>query len=381
MVQKKQPRIIIAIDSFKGCLSSLEAAEAVERGILRVLPSSTVVKVPVADGGEGTVDALVDATQGEYHYGHYSDPLGRKREARFGLSNDKKTAFIEVAETTGLTLVEPEYRNPLKLSSKGVGEQIKTALDIGVRAFIICLGGSATVDCGTGMLAALGARFYSYETELDPIPDSLKYLTRIDLSGLDNRLNQSTFLIACDVDNPLTGSNGASFIFGPQKGATLQQCSSLDEILTNIAIHYENASGVSILHRPMMGAAGGISAAFAAFFPTEFLPGIELVLRYLDFNTLIQGADLIITGEGSLDSQSIQGKTPYGICKIANKQNIPVIALAGKVELKPKFFLDHGFTGVFSIANGPITLEYSLQNAQELLAFTVENIINIKLAY
>ncbi len=371
------PKIVIAIDSYKGCLSSLEAANSVARGIHRVLPEAKIIKVPVADGGEGSLQALVDASCGFLESTLSYDPIHRKIKTKFGLTPDRKTAFIEVAASIGLTLVEKNLRKPLTSSSYGVGQQIKAALDLGVRNFIICLGGSATTDGGAGMLSALGVEFLQDNLKLKATPLSLANLNRISLSNLDKRLQESTFLVASDVLNPLTGPNGAAFTFSPQKGATPKEVAFLDDFLIRLANIYEKTTNKKILKEPKMGAAGGITAALVAFFNAKIVRGINLILDYLEFEQLIQGADLIITGEGSLDKQSISGKTPLGVCEYGNKYNIPVIALAGKVLTEPGLFLSHGFKAVFSITPGPISLEESLSKGDELLAFSAENLANI----
>ncbi len=371
------PKIVIAIDSYKGSLSSVEAANSVEKGILRVLPQAEIVKVPVADGGEGSLQALVEASQGSLQTITAYDPILRIKETKFGLSSEQTTAFIEVAESIGLTLVEENLRKPLTSTSFGVGQQIKAALDLGVRNFIICLGGSATTDGGAGMLNALGAAFFRGNMELKANPLSLINLDSISLDNLDPRLQESVFLVASDVENPLTGPNGAAFTFSPQKGAAPQEVAFLDDFLTRLAKVYEKTTYKKILTIPKLGAAGGIAAALVAFLNAKIMRGIDLILDYLEFEHLIQGADLIITGEGSLDRQSLAGKTPLGVCEYGNKYNIPVIALAGKVLTEPGLFLSQGFKAVFSIAPGPISLAESLAKADELLAFQAENIVNL----
>lgn len=371
------PKIVIAIDSFKGSLSSLEAAQSIENGLRRVLPQVEISKIPVADGGEGTIESLVAATKGKLITSEVHDPLLRPIKTDFGLSGDGQTAFIEVFKTAGLTLVEPHLRNPLKATSFGVGEQIIQAYSLGVRNFIICLGGSAVTDGGSGMLAALGARFYSEHKELKPLPEELIEVTHLDLSDLHPLVKECTFSVACDVDNPLIGPKGAAFTFGPQKGASLADCQILDQMLTKLGHLYEKEASIPLLSVPKTGAAGGLGAAFMAFFAAKLVSGINLVLDFLDFDSAIIGADLIITGEGSLDSQSLSGKTPIGIVNRVKETKIPVIALAGSVAVLPTVFLHAGFLAVFSIAPGPISLEYSIQNAAELLAFQAENLANI----
>ncbi|MDD2430149.1 MAG: glycerate kinase [Bacillota bacterium] len=373
----RAPKIILALDSFKGSLSSLEAATAVESGIKRALPKANIIKIPVADGGEGTAETLVLADSGTMHKIVCHDPLLRKMECYFGLSKDKQTAFIEVAQSTGLTLVEPHLRDPLSSTTYGVGEQIKAALELGARNFIVCLGGSSTVDGGAGLLQALGVRFYSGEFEIEATPKALDSLTRIDTTGLDPRIKEATFRAACDVDNPLCGKNGAAYVFGPQKGASAHDVKFLDQLLLKLGLLYEEATQTPILTEPKMGAAGGIPAALKAFLGAQLEPGVNLVLDFLNFDSRIADADLIITGEGSLDCQSLGGKTPLGVLKAGKKAGIPVIALAGKVELNASTFLDAGFKAVFSIAPGPISLEESVQRASELLSFTAENVINL----
>ena len=370
----KSPKVVLALDSFKGSLSSHEAVAAAAAGVRRVLQDAEILKIPVADGGEGTAQVLAEAASGSMHQVTCKDPLFRDIQCSFGLSKDRETAFIEVAASSGLTLVDPSLRDPLSTSSFGVGQQIKAALDLGARHFIICLGGSATVDGGAGLLETLGARFFKGSEQVKAIPKELTTATRIDASNLDYRLKEASFTVLCDVDNPLTGRDGAARIFGPQKGAGPEEIEFLDEFLTVLGSLYQETTGVAVLDKRHMGAAGGIPAALTAFFDAKIVSGIDFVLDFLNFDTKLLGANLVITGEGSLDHQSLRGKTPVGVCRRANLAGVPVVCIAGRVEPAPQLFLEAGFTAVFSICPGPMSLGEALEQAAELLAFQSENV-------
>ena len=323
-------KIVIAPDSFKECLTALEVAQAIEEGILSVMPDAECIKVPVADGGEGTVRSLVDATGGQLLQCTVTGPLGEPVTAALGLLGDRETAVIEMAEASGLALVPPDKRNPLHTTTYGTGELISKALDLGARQLIIGIGGSATNDGGIGMMQALGVRFLDKAGQ--PVPPGgagLLLLDQIDTSNLDQRLADVNCRVACDVNNPLTGPSGASHIFGPQKGATPEQVALLDRALMHYDQLLQCQLGKNVGLVPGAGAAGGMGAALLAFLNTSLQPGIEIVMEAVDLVGQLQGADLVITGEGRIDGQTVCGKTPVGVSRLAKASGLPVIAIAG----------------------------------------------------
>ena len=302
-------KIVIAPDSYKESLSALEVAQAVEAGFRQVFPDADYVLVPVADGGEGTVDAMVAATGGRKETVTVSGPLGEPVEAFYGLTGDGDTAVIEMAAASGLALVPPDRRNPLLTNSRGTGELIRAALDAGARRFILGIGGSATNDGGAGMVQALGVRLLDLEgRELDGSGGDLARLERIDVSALDPRLAECRIEVACDVDNPLTGARGASAVFGPQKGATPEMVQALDANLARLARIVGRDLGVAVDTVPGAGAAGGMGAAMLAFFGATLKPGIEIVTAAVDLDTHVRDADLVITGEGRIDFQTVSAR-------------------------------------------------------------------------
>ena len=357
-------KIIIAPDSFKESLSSLEVARQIQAGFKEVFPDAEVLKLPVADGGEGTVEALVAATDGEIRKVSVSGPLGAPVEAFYGVCGDGRTAVIEMAAASGLALVPAERRNPLLTGSFGTGQLIRRALDEGLRHLIIGIGGSATNDAGAGMLQALGVRLLDGQgRELPAGGGALRRLEKIDAGSLDPRIRDCRIEVACDVDNPLTGERGASAVFGPQKGATPAMVAELDANLANFARRVERDLGRSIDTAPGAGAAGGMGGALMAFLSARLRPGIEIVLDAVDLKTLVQDADLVITGEGRIDGQSVYGKTPVGVARIAAQQGVPVIALAGSLGPDAEAVLECGIQALFSVVNGPCSLEEALASA------------------
>ena len=343
-------KIVIAPDSYKESLSALEVAQAVEAGFRQVFPDADYVLVPVADGGEGTVDAMVAATGGRKETVTVSGPLGEPVEAFYGLTGDGDTAVIEMAAASGLALVPPDRRNPLLTNSRGTGELIRAALDAGARGFILGIGGSATNDGGAGMVQALGARLLDLEgRELDGSGGDLARLERIDVSALDPRLAECRIEVACDVDNPLTGARGASAVFGPQKGATPEMVQALDANLARLARIVGRDLGVAVDTVPGAGAAGGMGAAMLAFFGATLKPGIEIVTAAVDLDTHVRDADLVITGEGRIDFQTVHGKTPIGVARVAKRHGKPVIGIAGSLGAEVGVVHAHGIDAVFSV--------------------------------
>ena len=356
-------KIIIASDSFKGCLSSLEVARAAERGIRKVLPDCEIACIPVADGGEGTTEALVDAMHGRFVACTVRDPLMKPVQARYGILGDGITAVIEMASASGLTLVPPDKRNPMIATTFGVGEIIGDALDRGCRRFLVGIGGSATNDAGAGMLQALGFRFFdSAGNELGKGGQILEHIARVDAAGAKPALRESVFTIACDVRNPFSGENGAAHVYARQKGADDAMILQLDKGLRHFASVVLAATGKDIDGFPGAGAAGGLGGGFLAFLPATLKPGISMVLEALDFDSRIRNADLIITGEGKLDRQTGMGKTPAGVLEAGKKQRIPVVAIGGAVE-ETDALLQQGFLAVLSIQSGPASLEQAMDKA------------------
>ena len=368
-------KIVIAPDSYKESLSALEVAQAVEAGFRQVFPDADYVLVPVADGGEGTVDAMVAATGGRKETVTVSGPLGEPVEAFYGLTGDGDTAVIEMAAASGLALVPPDRRNPLLTNSRGTGELIRAALDAGARRFILGIGGSATNDGGAGMVQALGVRLLDLEgRELDGSGGDLARLERIDVSALDPRLAECRIEVACDVDNPLTGARGASAVFGPQKGATPEMVQALDANLARLARIVGRDLGVAVDTVPGAGAAGGMGAAMLAFFGATLKPGIEIVTAAVDLDTHVRDADLVITGEGRIDFQTVHGKTPIGVARVAKRHGKPVIGIAGSLGAEVGVVHAHGIDAVFSVLGKPCTLDEALRDAAANVELTARNV-------
>ena len=370
-------RIVVAPDSFKGSASAREVAEAVAEGLRRGLPGVQVETVPMADGGEGTVEAVVAATGGRYVEVQATGPLGEPVRARFGLLGDGATAVIEMAAASGLPLVPPERRNPMVATTYGTGQLIRAALDRGARRLIIGIGGSATVDGGVGMAQALGARFLDARgRELGPGGGALDRLERIDLSGMDPRLRTAEILVACDVTNPLYGPEGAAAVFGPQKGATPEMVAQLDANLRRLAEVIRRDLGVDVSTLPGGGAAGGLGAGLVAFCGAHLRPGVELVMEAVGLERRLQGADLVVTGEGALDRQTPFGKTPAGVGRLARRLGIPAVAIVGSIgEGVDRETLEAcGLAGIVSIVPRPMPLEQAMRQAVPLLLEAAERL-------
>ncbi len=354
---RKNPRIVVASDSFKGSLTSIEVAEAVGEGILAVYPDAEIIKINVADGGEGTTEAILESTDGEIVTAEASDPLGRKIKTFYGLTGNGRTAIIEVAAASGLTLLSPSERNPMAASTFGTGEIIVDAIDRGCRKFMIGLGGSATNDCGLGMLTALGYKFHdSYGNTLDGCGVSLARVASIDDSNVHPHLHDCEFTVACDVDNPLFGPRGAAYTFAPQKGADMHMVHELDEGLRNFSMRIHEFCGKDVSTIPGSGAAGGLGAAFMGFTDCSMVRGIDMVLDAVHFEEIISGADLVITGEGRIDEQTARGKVPAGILKRAKNQGIKIVAIGGTVACQ-----NLGFDATIQITPTGMALETAMQ--------------------
>ena len=368
-------KIVIAPDSYKESLSALEVASAIEAGFREIFPEAEYVKIPVADGGEGTVEAMVAAMQGNIVRLTVTGPLGKPVEAFYGLSGDERTAFIEMAAASGLELVPAAQRDPLITTSFGTGELIKDALDRGVDHFIIGIGGSATNDGGSGMMQALGAQLLDeHGKQIAYGGGALPQLARIDIEQLDARIKQCRFEVACDVSNPLTGDKGASAIFGPQKGATPELVQQLDKALEHYATLIHRDLDIDVLHIDGGGAAGGMGAALHAFCQAELRSGIEIVTEALGLAEQVKDADLVITGEGRIDSQSINGKVPIGVAKVAKQFDKPVIGIAGSLTADVGVVHQHGLDAVFSVLFSICSLDDALANAAQNVRLTARNV-------
>lgn len=368
-------KIVIAPDSYKESLSALDVATAIETGFREIYPHAEYVKVPVADGGEGTVEAMVAATQGHIVQVSVTGPLGEPVNAFYGLSGDMRCAYIEMAAASGLESVPPTRRNPLLTTSWGTGELIRHALDAGVSQIIIGIGGSATNDGGAGMAQALGAKLLNAgQQQIAPGGGALETLARIDLSELDPRLADCRIDVACDVTNPLTGPQGASAVFGPQKGATAAMIERLDRGLQHFAQIIDRDLDIDVLSLEGGGAAGGMGAALYAFCGANPRPGIEIVTDALGLADLVADADLVITGEGRIDSQTIHGKVPVGVAKVAKRYNVPVIGIAGSLTADVGVVHQHGLDAVFSVLYSVCTLDEALANAAANVRMTARNV-------
>ncbi|MCL2896422.1 glycerate kinase [Brenneria tiliae] len=375
-------KIVIAPDSYKESLSAQEVATQIEAGFREIFPDACYIKLPVADGGEGTVEAMVAATHGEIVKVKVTGPLGDNVDAFFGLSGDKKTAFIEMAAASGLEQVPAQRRNPLLTTSYGTGELIRCALDHGVRHCIIGIGGSATNDGGAGMAQALGAKLLDESgAQIGFGGGELDKLASIDIGELDPRIKKCRFEVACDVTNPLTGEQGASAIFGPQKGATEEMIERLDNALKHYAAVIRDDLDMDVEHVPGAGAAGGMGAALRAFCGADLRQGIEIVTEALGLDELVRDAALVITGEGRIDSQTIHGKVPIGVARVAKRHHKPVIGIAGSLTADVGIVHQHGLDAVFSVLYNVCSLDEALENAAENVRMTARNIAaTIKLA-
>lgn len=350
-------KIVVAPDSFKGSLTAAEVSDAIEQGTREIFPEAEIVKIPMADGGDGTVQCLVNATGGEILREKVKGPLGGEVLASYGILGDKKTAVIEMAEASGLTLVPENQRNPLITTTYGTGQLIKAALDQGCRKMIIGIGGSATNDGGAGMLQALGVKLLNQEgKEVGFGGGELKKIFRIDTKYLDNRLSETKVLIASDVSNPLCGPQGASRIYGPQKGATPEIIEELDKSLSYFAELIKRDLNKDVKDIPGAGAAGGLGASLMAFLDAELRPGIEIIIEIVKLEQAIKDADLVITGEGKIDGQTIYGKAPIGVAKIAKKYNIPVIAVAAIIGDDADIVYQYGINTLLKISEPPMSL-------------------------
>ena len=366
-------KIVVAPDSFKGSVSALEAANAIEQGLRRVFPDAVIDKIPMADGGEGTVQSLVDATGGHLQTQRVLAPLENEVDAQFGILADSETAVIEMAAASGLTLVPADKRNPLRTTTYGTGQLIHTALEAGCRRFIIGIGGSATNDGGAGMAEALGVRLLDANGEEIPHGGGgLGQLASIDVSGLHPAVAETETVVACDVNNPLTGPGGASHVYGPQKGATPEMIETLDAHLAHFDGVLTRTLGKSFNDIPGAGAAGGLGAGLMAFLNAELRLGVDIMVDAVNLTERVKGASLVFTGEGQLDFQTAFGKTPVGVAKVAKTHNIPVIAIAGGIAEGAEAVYEAGIDAMLGIVQEPMELEDAVADASRLIADTAE---------
>jgi glycerate 2-kinase len=350
-------KVLVAMDSLKGSLSSIEANQSIAEGFYKSGLDVTVETVPVADGGEGTVESLVHATGGRFVEAIVTGPIGKPVSARYGILGDKATGVIEIAEACGLPLLTKEQRNPLKTTSFGVGELILDAINNGCKEIIVGLGGSSTNDAGVGMLQALGFQFYNKDGSAVSFGGAvLKDIIKIDASLVPEKVRSTRFRVACDVNNPLYGVNGAAYIYGPQKGASPEMVVKLDEGLQNFAGVVLEQFGFNLQGISGAGAAGGLGAAFAGFLQAKLESGVAVILEMTRLEEKLEGVNLVITGEGKLDGQTSMGKAPAGIAGLAKKHKIPAIAFAGDVSERNPSLHDSGISAYFTIVGGPVDL-------------------------
>lgn len=369
-------KIVIAPDSFKGCLNALNVAQAMRRGVQRVYPASVIDMIPMADGGEGTVEAILSAVPGVEVKVKVTDPLGRPIEASYGLIDNGATAIIEMAAASGLTLLSDKEKNPRISSTYGTGLLIRDALERGVNKILLGIGGSATNDGGAGLAVALGVKLLdSQGKELPSGGAALAALANIDMSEINPHLSKAKIEVACDVQNPLCGPEGASVVYGPQKGASPEDVKELDAALKNLGERLSAVAGINLLELVGGGAAGGLGAGVVGFLGAQLRPGSQMVLEVSKADEKIQCADLVLTGEGRTDFQTAYGKVPVGVAALAKRYDVPVLVISGSVEGPPDLLLDQGVLSCFSVSEGPATLEEAFAKAQDQLERAVWRIL------
>jgi len=375
-------KVVIAPDSLKECLSASRAARAIRRGVLTAAPEAEVVSVPMADGGEGTTEAIIEATGGEYRRASVADPLGRPVTATWGLCHGGKTAVVEMAQASGLERLAPHERDPMRTSTYGTGEMIAHALDAGAKEVIVGVGGSATVDGGTGMAEALGVRFFDSAGNAITgcCGGKLARIARIDPSGLDRRVGSTRFVVACDVTNPLVGPDGAARTYAPQKGADARQVEELERGLASLARVIERDLGAEVADMAGAGAAGGLAAGLVAFLGARICSGFGTVTRAVGLREKLVGADLLITAEGRLDWQSAFGKVVAGVAGLADQIGVPVLALAGSLGEGYRRVYKCGVRAALSIIDRPVGLAAAIAEAEPMLEATAESAVRLWLA-
>jgi glycerate kinase len=374
----REKTFVLAPDSFKESMTAKEVCIAMEQGIRKAFPTANYIHVPMADGGEGTVQSLVDASGGHIHYKEVRGPLGQTVTAKYGILGDGQTAAIEMASASGIHLVTKETKNPLITTTYGTGELIRECLDQGINKIIIGIGGSATNDGGTGMAEALGAKFLDEEGNLLPRGGGhLDKLANIDISSLDERLQHVEMIVACDVTNPLCGEHGASHVFGPQKGATPDMVQQLDRNLAHYAEVVKQQLHKDVRDIPGAGAAGGLGAGLLIFTQATLQKGIEIVIEYTGLRAKLADADYVFTGEGGIDFQTKFGKTPYGVAKAAKEADKKVIAVAGYIGEGIEALYTEGIDAIFGIVPGAADLEKLLSEGAQNVERTCENIARV----
>ncbi len=370
--------ILIAPDAFKECLSARRVALALKEGVESIFPEAEIRIAPMADGGEGTVESVIDATGGELIKLRVKDPLMRDTPSFYGITGDGSTAVIEMAAASGIELLSESERNPWITSTYGTGQLVRDALDRGCRRILLGIGGSATNDGGTGMAKALGADFLDRSgNDIGPGGGALANLVKIHLEGMDARIAATEILVACDVTNPLTGPDGASAVYGPQKGADRQMVNRLDRNLVHLDRLIREQLGKEISLVPGAGAAGGLGGGLMAFLGASLMKGFDMIAGTVELEEKIRWADLVITGEGRMDGQTQNGKTPYGVAQLAGKHGKPVVGVAGSIENDSKSMVDMGFQVIISIQEKPSDLDYAITHAEELLVRTGERIARL----
>ncbi len=367
------PKIVIAPQAFKGSLSAIEIARAMEEGVKRALPGAETVIVPVADGGDGTLETLTDASGGHIESATVTGPLGKPVTAEWGALGDGETAVIEMARSSGLALLQLDERDPRKTTTRGVGELILAALDTGHDRFIIGIGGSATNDGGAGVMQALGARLLNKQgKDLQPGGAALARLERIDTADVDPRVRSAKVVVACDVNNPLCGPTGASAVFGPQKGASPETVAELDSALSHFADVMQRDLGANVRNRPGAGAAGGLGAGLMGFLDADLRAGVDIVLDAVALEEKLDGADLVIVGEGQIDASTVFNKAPVGVARIAKKQGTPVLGLAGSLGEGYQEVHDLGIDAMFTLVDRPMTLNEAMADTRRLVRALAE---------
>lgn len=369
-------KVVLAPNAFKGSLSAVNAARVMAKGVLKACPQAETIAVPFADGGDGLSDIILDALQGEARFVAVSGPLGQTVRSSFCWVPDRDMAAVEMAKASGLALLNPEELDPLQASTYGTGQLIKAALDLEVSSIVVGIGGSATNDGGIGMAAALGVKFLDEKKQqVNPVGSELKRITEIDMSGLDPRISNTDIEVICDVHNPLSGENGAAYVYGPQKGASSAQVAELDAGLGNLASVIEQSLKIDVRWLPGAGAAGGLGAGLFAFLGAKLRSGVEVMLDLLHMEDKIKDADLVLTAEGKLDEQIAYGKGPAGVAACACKQGVPCIVIAGSIADELPDLDALGINAVFSLCPGPIALSKAMEGVSKYLLQTVEQVV------
>ncbi len=371
-------KIVIATDSFKGSLTSFKAADAIGKGFLKVLPKTEIVKIPMSDGGEGTVKCLIEATEGKYFKEYVSNPLGKRIEAEYGILGDGETAVIEMASTSGILLIPKEKQNPLYTTTFGTGELIRKVLQRGYKKIILGLGGSTTTDGGAGALQALGVKLLdSKGKNIKPGGLYLKELDKIDISRIDKNVKNTELILMCDVNNPLLGHQGAARVYSSQKGASPSEVKLLERNLLHFAKIIKRDLGKDISNIPGSGAAGGLGAGLSSIFNTEFKSGIEVAIEITELSRRMEETDLVITGEGELNFQTLYGKVPFGVAELAKKKNIPVIIFVGNIKKDTEKLYTNYFDKIISLTSSKILKEEAMKNAFLIFSSKAEEVAKL----